>query len=255
MLLPNWLTVGLIWFPVLALVTLAGIFVARQLYRELPFYFLYLLSASLIGVLRYVAVHLGRKAYFYSYWISDLTISVIFLLAFYEVFLRRLFPRFYKVRFYRYLFPVAASIILLTAIITALQAPDRRAAFLMASRGFDFMRTAVLTFLMLLMVLMGRNWTRYDFGISLGFGIQAAIALINSAVRTWLGHPSATLENLEFIGYNIACLIWLITFWKPERALSPGGADDRMVPQTLQQARKWEQVLKDLLTPGKRMPR
>ena len=251
MLLPSWLVFFLTWFPVLALLTLAGKFLSRRLYRDLPFFFLYIISASLIGILRYAAVHAGRRTYFYSFWISDLSISVIFLLAFYEVFLRRLFPRFYKVKFYRNLFPAVAVIILLATIVTALQAPDKGAAFRMASRGFDFMRTAVLTFLMLLMVLMGRNWTKYDFGISLGFGIQAAIALINSAVRTWLHHASKTFDNLEFIAYNIACLIWLITFWRPEEPRVPAQTG-QFPPEALREAQKYETVLKDFLTPGKR---
>jgi len=104
---------------------------------------------------------------------------------------------------------------------------------------------------MLLMVLMGRNWTRYDFGISLGFGIQAAIALLNSAVRTWLHHSSTILDNLEFIAYDVACLIWLITFWKPEKS-PPPVSGDHFTPATLDEAKKWEDTLKDFLTPGKR---
>jgi hypothetical protein len=250
-MLPNWLNLLLTWFPVAALAIMAGIFILRRLYHELPFFFLYLVSALLTGVLRYAAVHFGPRTYFYSYWISDLIVSVIFLLPFYEVFLRRLFPRFYQVRLYRNLFPAVAALVLLAAIGAALQAADKGAAFQMASRGFDFMRTAVLTFLMLLMIMMGRNWPRYDFGIALGFGLQAAVALINSAVRTWQHHSSALFDNLEYVAYNIACLIWIITFWKPERPaiLPPEG---QMNAETLHQARKWEEALKDFLTQGKR---
>jgi hypothetical protein len=241
----------LTWLSVLVLAVLAGIFLRRKLYRELPLFFAYIISASLIGVLRQITFHLGRSAYFYSYWLSDLTGSVIFLMAFYEVLLRRLFPRFYKVRFYRNLFPAIALLVLVATISIALQAQNKGAAFQSISRSLDFMRTAVLTFLMLLMVIMGRNWPRYDFGISLGFGIQAAVALTNSGVRAWMHHPSAALDNLEFIAYNVACLVWLITFWKPERAFKASGADMVDV-ETLQQARKWEETLKDFLTSHKR---
>ncbi len=233
-----------------ALAVLAAIFLVRRLYRELPFFFLYLVSALLIGICRYAALQLGRRSYFYFYWISDLAASVIFLLPFYEVFLRRLFPRFYRVRLYRNVFPVVAVLVLVGTIGAALQAPNKAAAFQMASRGFDFMRTAVLTFLMLLMILMGRNWTRYDFAISVGFGIQAAVALINSAVRTWQHTSSALFSNLEYVAYDFACLIWVIAFSKPERA--PGSTPQPLDIETLQQARKWEETLKDFLKPGNR---
>ena len=247
-MLPNWSILFLRWFPVAALAALSGIFLVRRIYRQLPFFFLYLISALLLGVFRYLALYWGRLPYFYFYWISDLVISVIILLPFYEVFLRRLFPRFYRVRFYRNLFPAIAALVLLGAIVAALQSPDKSAAFQMASRGFDFMRTGVLTFLMLLMIVMGRNWTRYDLAVCLGFGLQAAVALVNSGVRTWQHHSSLLFDNMELLAYDLACLIWLIGFWRPEKPV----VAEPLNPEALQEARKWEEELKKFLANGKR---
>ena len=242
----------MIWFPVLALVLVGGILYWRRIYRELPFFFIYVVSALLIGVVRYVGFHLGHDVYFYVYWVSELAGAVFVSLALYEVFLRRLFPAFHKVRFYRNLFPITAAAVLLLTVVTASQSSDKHAAFLAASRGADFVRTAILVFFVALMALMGREWPRYDFGIALGFGVQAAVALADTAVRSRLHHRPAILDNIEFIAYNVSCLIWLITFWKPEKPFTPISGD-RLTPETLQQARKVEQTLKDLLTPGKRM--
>jgi hypothetical protein len=200
----------------------------------------------MIGILRYIAFRLGPHPYFYTYWISELAAAVTVSLALYEVFLRRLFMRFYKVRFYRNLFPGIAIVILLMTIITALQAPDKRAAFLMASRGFDFVRTSVLVFFVALMAIMGREWHRYDFGIALGFGIQAAVALVNAAVRTQIHYKPTALGTIEVVAYDVACVVWLITFWRPEKSLVPA-AENALTPETLQQARKWEDAVKDLL--------
>jgi len=185
------------------------------------------------------------------FWISELTGAVIFSLALYEVFIRRLFPRFHKVRFYRGLFPAVAAAILLLTIVAVLQSSDRKAAFQLASRAFDFMRTAFLVFFMFLMLLMGRQWERYDLGITLGFGIQAAAALANAAVKSRLGHQSVIFDTAEAVTFEIACVIWLITFLKPEKPdhLQPAGELDASV---LPEAQKWESVLKDWLTPGKR---
>jgi hypothetical protein len=117
---------------------------------------------------------------------------------------------------------------------------------------FDFLRTALLVFLMFLMLLMGRQWSRYDLGITLGFGLQAAAALANAAVRGKLGHRSPIFDNAEILAFEVACVIWLITFLKPEPSgvLQPAEPLD---PSVLPHARKWEAVLKDWLTPGKRM--
>lgn len=105
---------------------------------------------------------------------------------------------------------------------------------------------------MFLMLVMGRQWKRYDLGITLGFGIQAAAALANAAVRTRLGHRSVFFDTAEFVTFEIACVIWLITFLKPESSdhLQPAeGLDASVLPE----ARKWESALKDWLTPGKKL--
>lgn len=242
----------LFWFPVLILAILSALFLRHRIHQQLPFFFFYILSAPVVGLFRYGTYALSQRVYFYVYWISELELALVFSLALYEVFLRRLFPRFHKIRAYRMLFPAVAGLILLLTVIAALQSSNTQAAFQLASRAFDFVRTAFLVFFMLLMMLMGRQWGRYDLGITLGFGIQAAAALANAAVRGKLGHRSQFLDTAETITFEIACVIWLITFLKPEHSdhLQPAETLD---PLMLPQARKWESVLKDWLTPGKRI--
>lgn len=223
----------------------------RRAYRELPFFFLFAISALLIGVVRYVAFTRWHNVYFYAYWITELAAAVLVALALYEIFLRRLFPSFQKVRFYRNLFPLAAVAIFLLTVITASRSSDKHAAFVTASHGADFVRTAILVFFVALMAFMGRQWRRYDFGIALGFGLQAAVALADTAVGFKFHNPPALLTNIDIIVYDITCLIWLITFLKPEKALVTDTADNRTAEDALRQARKWEEELKDF-TSGKR---
>jgi len=251
MLLTRWFQL-LQWFPVLATVLLTAIFVRRRLFRELPFFFSYLVAALLIGAIRYVgASNLKASAYFYIYWISDLVGTPLVFLAIYEVFLKRLFPGFFKTRLYRNFFPLVGGAILFLTILTAIQAPDQSAAFQSASQAFDFARTTILGFCVVLFLFMGRRWTRYNFAIVMGFGIQAAVAMINAAVRARLHRPSPVFGYLELIAYNVACLIWLIGFWKREKPARVASADQVNL-QTVQQAREWEGKVKELITPGKR---
>lgn len=241
----------MIWFPALALVLVGALMYWRRAYRELPFFFLYVVSALLIGVSRYAAFPLGRGVYFYVYWITELAGHLAVALALYEIFLRRLFPSFQKVRFYRNLFPLAAVAIFLLTVITASRSSDKHAAFVTASHGADFVRTAILVFFVALMVFMGRQWKRYDFGIALGFGLQAAAALADTAVGFKFHNPPALLTNIDVIVYDVTCLIWLITFWRPEKALVTDTVDNRIAEDALRQARTWEEELKGF-TSGKR---
>jgi hypothetical protein len=249
-MLQAWLSLLVRWFPVAAVGLLALIFVWRRQWRDLPFFFLYLMYGLLFVAVLYVGIRLGKRPYFYIYWIFNLIGVVVVFLPMYEVFLRRLFTGFYKTRFYRSIFPLIAVLILVLTLLTALQAHDKGAAFKMALRAFDFMRTAVLVFFISLMLFMGRQWTRYDLGITLGFAIQAAVALANAAVRARVHYHPTVLDTVEIIAYNISCLIWLVTFWKPEKRaeFAPAEQFDR---EMLHQARTWETILKDWLTPGK----
>ena len=238
------------WFPLLAVFLLAGVFLWRRLFREFPFFFLYLVSAILVTAVRFGAIYMGRRVYFYSYWISDLAGSPVVFLAIYEVFLRRLFQGFHKIHFYRMLFAVAAAGVLLLTVLTALQANDKGAAFQMASRAFDFMRTAVLVFFIGLMMFMGREWTRYELGIALGFGIQASAALATAAVRAQMHYKPTFMDTVQAIAYNVSCVIWLLTFWKQQKRAEVR-PDHQLGPQWLREARGWETILKSWLKPGK----
>jgi hypothetical protein len=246
----TWLGFTVHWFPVAAVAVLAAIFVRRRLWRRLPFFFLYLIFALLAVAVRLLGLRIGLKAYFYSYWITDLASSVVVFLPMYEVLLRRSFPSFQKNRFYRNVFPAFAALTVVLAVLTAVQAPDKNAAFKMASRAFDFMRTAILVFFIALMAFMGRQWPRYDLGITLGFGIQAAVALTNSAVQARMHYRPTALDFVELFAYNLSCLIWLITFWKPEKLAQLVPAE-QLDPQVLHQARGWEEQLKGWLAPRK----
>ncbi|HEX7288807.1 MAG TPA: hypothetical protein VF532_21670 [Candidatus Angelobacter sp.] len=224
----------------------------RRTYRELPFFFLYTVSASLIGGLRFLAFYLGRTPYFYTYWISELAGTILVFLALYELFLRRLFPGFHKSGFYRNLFPLAAVVFLLLTVLAALFAHDKQSVFVSASRQFDFLRTAVLVFFTALMLLMGRNWNRYELGIAAGFAVQAAAALANAAIRIRSRQQSHAMDTLEVVAYELSCFIWLITFLRPsgriELQLDESGQEER-----LREARSWETALKQWLRPRKRM--
>jgi hypothetical protein len=240
------------YLPVLALALVCGLIVKRQTYRELPFFFLYATSAFLIGGLRFLAFYVGHATYFYTYWITELAGTLFVFLAMYELFLRRLFPGFRRSGFYRNLFPVAAFAVLLLTVITALFAQDKQFVFVRLSRQFDFVRTALLVFFTALMLFMGRNWSRYEFGIAVGFAVQAAVALASAAIGFLSPERSILLGTAELLAYDLSCIIWVITFLKPSPSANLQ-SDEAAQRQILKQAGTWETALKEWLRAGKRM--
>lgn len=240
------------WLPVAAIAILVLIFLWRARWRELPFFFLYLVAVLTVGITRYLSYRFQNpRQYFVVYWVSEMAASLVTFFPMYEVFFRRTFLKFYKTTFYRIFFPVVAFVILILTVVIALEAKDQRTAFHTAARAFDFSRTAALVFFIGLMLLMGRAWTRYDLGITLGFAIQAAVALANSAVKLRLHYQPTPLNTIELVAYNVSCLIWLFTFLKPEKRRQEVSRD-HIDTDALRQARAWESMLKTWLTPGKK---
>ena len=248
----TWIWEVVNWFSLPVLAVLAVILLRRGLQREFPFFFWFIIVTEVATVLRFLMQFASPKAYFYSYWTSDLVITVFNFLAVYELFMRRLFPRFLKVRFFRYLFPVAAALIIFFAWLTALESPDKNAAFLIEARVLNFILVAIIAFFVALMMLMGRQWTRHDFGIALGFGLNSAAFLIASAA--WVGskYHATAVNHLPLIAYDISSLVWLYCFWSL-KASNTNSQAPPVDPEILHEARKWEDSLKDLLIPGKRL--
>lgn len=242
---------GVAWVSLPLLVILAGVMLWRRLAREFPFFFTYVAVTVFIGVIRFV-VYKGYSAnvYFYVYWSSDFVVFLVTSLAIYEIFLKRIFPRSGRVRFYRYLFPCFVVLISLVAFLMALHAPNQRTAFLATSRILDFLRSTVIGFFVLLILFMGRSFAGHEFSVTAGFGIQAAITLANGALKLDKGSRSAIMDRLELIAFDVACLIWLWSFSTGTKA--PPKDFQEIDPNALEAAKKWEKSLKEFVSPSKR---
>ena len=248
MALLNWINVvstELAWaLPLLAL--LAGIILYRKHQREFPLFLVYVIATITIGFARLLAFRYTGQIYYYVYWISDIGIAVFAFLATYELFIKRLFPAFYKVNFFRYLFPIVAVALTLLGASTALYS-GRLAVLLITVRIYEFLRATVLVFFLVLMIFMGRRWTKQEFGIAFGFGLDVSAAFAILAIIAKSGDQSGRFYRIPTFAYDIACLVWLYCFWPaPKTSSLP-----QLPPDALNEAKKWEGSLKDFIAPGK----
>jgi hypothetical protein len=248
---------GLIdWFALPSLVLLACILFYRKLNREFPLFLSYVIATVLVGLIRIPASRASAIVYSNVYWISDIVVVLFAFLATYELFIGRLFPNFYRIRFFRYLFPLAAILVNIVVICAALYGNHKRVLLLTARIG-EFLRAAILFFFVALMTLMGRRWERKEFGMAFGFGLDvslslASIAIVSeplSSIAKWVhaANRSEIFNLLPVIAYDIACIIWLYCFWSaPKIQFAP-----TLPPEALQEAKKWEGSLKDFIAPDK----
>lgn len=237
------------WAALPSLAVLALLLFVRKYHRDYPIFFAYVVATDAVGIGRLLASRLPPRVYFYFYYISDIAVVVFAFLAIYELFLRRLFPAFSKVRFFRYLFPAAAMVItLLGAAIAAYS--GKFSVLIRTERVYEFLRAAVLFFFLALMTFMGRRWSRQEFGIAFGLGLDVSATFATLALLARYGYESESVRRMPAAAYDLACLVWLYCFWPPRKAPIP--PPEQVPVEHLQDAKKWEETLKDFLTPGKR---
>jgi hypothetical protein len=218
------------------IVAVALVMIWRRLYREFPFFFGYLFVVLTAEIVRHVYLHKSYVEYSYAYWIAEAFIVCVAFLVLYEVFLIRLFPGFNITPIYRYLFPIAGLIVVALTAAMFLSAPSQgpsRLAVLVGefTLALNFLQVSVLVFFSCLLLLMSRDWTRYDFGIAFGFGVHASVKLMTTIIRARHGYATTRFDQLPTIAYTIAALIWLFylsagTPPEKEVLLTPQMADE-----------------------------
>lgn len=232
------------WLGLPALALLAGILLYRRWHREFPLFFLYVVASELVGLVRLATS--SSKDYLKIYWISDALIVVLAFLATYELFIKRLFPGFYRIRFYRYLFPVLAILFTVLAAASVLFA-GHFSILNKTIKAYEFLRAAILFAFVGLMLIMGRRWDRQEFGIAFGFGLDISASLAFIGLWTHSTNRNATLERWPVLAYDLACILWLYCFWPAPKQQRTAP----LSPEAVEEARKWEGSLKKFITPGK----
>ena len=244
----NWFWQFVGWLPLPLLVVLSGVVLWRKAYRLFPLFVAYVVLCTAFTIARFFVYRIGYVTYFYFYWISDLLLLVIAFAVVYDLFAKKLFAGFYKVRFYRQWFPVLLLATIGLAVFTATTAPNKREWFLIASRTLNFVQVAFLVFFGGLMVLLERDWSRYELGISLGFAIKSCITLIVAAVQVRLHYKVTLADLVPALAYDVSCLIWLVYCWSGPRELTERAAPLPVKPEWLEEARRLERQLKNWIS-------
>ena len=244
----SWIWDVISWAALPLIAAILIVFLYRRRVSEYPLFFAYLVAAEVVGIVRYAGSSAPAHTYYYIYYISDIVYTLFALMAIYELFIKRLFPAFYKVRFYRYIFLLAALLITGMAIAIGLISGHARVLSLTV-HIYNFVRAAITIFFVALMLAMGRRWNRQEFGIAFGLALDVSISL--AALGVWSHTPGQTvlIEHVSVVVYDVACLIWLYCFWSaPKVTASPTA----LSPEALLEARKWQESLKDFMSHTKR---
>ena len=210
----------LISFVGLALaICLASALLLRKIYRDFPFFCLYVGASILIIVIR-VFVTGNYQLFFMVYWGTEAIYVLLALLALHEVF-RRVFAAFYKNWWFWLFFPCAVTAICVMAVVYRFGSPPvqaNRVMSLIVSLGMavNLVQAAIFVLFFGLLWWNGIRWRNYPTGIVLGFAIIAGVSLGANWARSEFGTKLNRLSSYApAVAYIVAVILWLETFLRP----------------------------------------
>jgi hypothetical protein len=182
-----------LWYaaPLLQAVILFAM-IWRKVAREFPAFFSYTVFHLIEYAATFAAYRHSYRAYFYTYWGTEIADSIITLVVIQEIFAKVFEPYQSLRKVETTAFRWGAVFLCLLALLGATLGPspisDRLiAGLLIVQRSTALIQTGLLFLLFVFARLFGLGWRHYVFGISLGFGVSAALGLVIAAFRAQFG--------------------------------------------------------------------
>jgi hypothetical protein len=191
----------------------------KRLYRRFAFFSVYTASQIMTGLLR--AALVGNKTYFYVYWWTAAIDALLSILAIHESF-RAIFGTFYRLRWFRLLWPGAIATIWAYSAWRAWVHPQThftRAGATLVSVAIIASYTIVglVLFFFLLVKIVRIRWHLYEFNIVYGLGFAALGMMIAALVRSEFGTKFAWLTEWGYpLAHLIGVFVWLSAFLRQE---------------------------------------
>ncbi|HWZ42498.1 MAG TPA: hypothetical protein VNW97_03435 [Candidatus Saccharimonadales bacterium] len=222
----------------------------RKIYREFPFFFLYIGASIPISIIRVFVIG-NYQLFFMVYWGTEVLYTLLALLTLHEVF-RTVFAAFYENRWFWLFFPCAVTAISGMAIVYRFGSPPvqaNRVISLIVSLGMavNLVQAAIFILFFGLLWWNGIRWRNYPTGIVLGFAAIAVVLLGANWARSEFGTKFNTLRSYApAVAYIVAVALWLETFLRPPEP-EPKWTHEITPEQMLEQVQQYTRIVERLL--------
>ncbi len=208
-------TAYVLWFaaPVLQLGVLVLMF-KRGLHRDYPYFFNYTVLQVISVPVLAIILQVQYNVYYYVYYVN-LGLSVLISFAVLQEIFKDAFRPYEALRDLSViLFRWSALVVFLVGVMWAINAAHKPEngvtdSILLAERAVRLMQCGLVFFLLLFSEYLGIARRSLLFGISLGFGLFAAI---NMLVATGMGNNGllkhSTLSKINSAAYLLSVGIW-----------------------------------------------
>jgi hypothetical protein len=209
-----------------ALVLIAFIW-KKKLNREFPIFFAFVVAETAFDLTNLILLLLHkqvyRQAYYYSYWVGIAVTACLGFFVLQEIF-HHIFRPYESLRtFSSTLFRWSTLVLLMVGIIMALStAPSLHNAFAnyiyTIDRSVQLMQCGLVLFMYLFARQLGLTEGHRVFGITIGFGLRAAVQLLSVTLYSQFPYQLvADVLNIVSMGmYLIAVIIWMVYMYRPE---------------------------------------
>lgn len=176
--------------------------------------------------------------YLRVYWVSEPIYTLLTFLALHEIF-QSVFRNFYRIAWFRFLFPGIGVFMAVVAILRILANPRPAGGRLFAiiislEIVTGFLQMGIFFLFMLLVRFFRVRYRQHAFGIALGFGIIASGTLSVYLLRSEFGTRfDPVVRNAPPITYTVAVLVWLATFLVKEQAPAQTGVTSGLTPEQM----------------------
>jgi len=238
-------TIMWLWFaqPVLQ-VAVAIVVLRRQLYKQFPVFFGFLLTQVGVFAVTYSVYGLNSLWYFWLYWSSQAFNAILSFKIIHEIFLDVFRPYHSLKDLGTPVFKWAGLVMLLVSVVVAAsnsfnQDPVAHAVITL-QRSVRLVQVGLILFLILFSRFLGVSRKRVSFGIALGFGLFAGVELMMLAMHSGGLIRQGTLNLINMMCYNLSVLVWL--------GYSFSRVVERDAGVNYLQTQRWERGLADLQT-------
>jgi hypothetical protein len=210
----------LLWFsPILLLVVLLWLMLRDRAFRTWPWFFAYVAYGVVTGVARF-AVHSHARPYYVTYWLTDAGYAILGTLAMYEI-VRRARRTLAGVWWTHLIFPAVVVIGVGLSLAHVHYTPPQVGGLLyyvvVGEIAVRFAQVLLFIGLAGFFWLSSFRWSLCVLGISTGFGLYSAVALLITIKLSDLGTRFTFLWGvISLVAYSLAVLIWIWSFSMPQ---------------------------------------
>jgi hypothetical protein len=197
----------------------------KKLNREFPIFFAFLIAETFSDLLNFVIRFVYRQGYYYSYWTGIAVTTCLGFFVLQEIF-RHIFRPYESLRtFSSTLFRWSTLVLLMVGVIMALSSSPARTLhsaitnyIYTIDRSVQLMQCGLVLFMYLFARQLGLTEGHRVFGITVGFGLRAAVQLLTVTLYSRYSTPAmARVVDIVSMGvYLIAVTIWMVYMYRPE---------------------------------------